>query len=90
MAKKTSTAKPKQKMKPAATKTKSMSGKNGLKLNRPNKKTRKTAGGNAPFDQNHRELNKGQRGGQPGSLEDETLDPTAPYNKTYGRIRKSK
>jgi hypothetical protein len=31
------------------------------------------------------EPHRGQRADEPGSLEEETLDRDAPYNKTYGR-----
>ena len=31
------------------------------------------------------ERNRGERTGDPGSLDEETLDRGAPYNRTYGR-----
>jgi hypothetical protein len=31
------------------------------------------------------ERTRGEHTGEPGSLEDETLDRDAPYNRTYGR-----
>jgi hypothetical protein len=33
------------------------------------------------------EPHRSERTGEPGSLEEETLDRDAPYNKTYGRRR---
>ena len=43
-------------------------------------------GRGAPIEHYHGEPNRGKRTGEPGSLEEETLDRDAPYNKTYGRI----
>lgn len=39
----------------------------------------------APIEHYHGEPDRGQRTGGQGSLEEETPDPHAPYNKTYGR-----
>ena len=44
-------------------------------------------GRGAPIEHYHGEPNRGKRTGEPGSLEEETLDRDAPYNKTYGRTR---
>jgi hypothetical protein len=39
----------------------------------------------APVEHYHVEPNRGERTGSPGSVEEETLDRSAPYNKTYGK-----
>lgn len=39
----------------------------------------------APIEHYRGEPDRGERTGGQGSLEEETLDPQAPYNKTYGR-----
>ena len=39
----------------------------------------------APIEHYHVEPNRDERTGSPGSVEEETLDHSAPYNKTYGR-----
>jgi hypothetical protein len=39
----------------------------------------------APIEHYRGEPNRGKKTGDPGSLEEETLDRSAPYNKTYGR-----
>ena len=41
----------------------------------------------APIEHHHGEPNRGKKTGDPGSLDEETLDRDAPYNKTYGRLR---
>jgi hypothetical protein len=41
----------------------------------------------APIEHYHGEPNRGKKTGDPGSLDEETLDRDAPYNKTYGRLR---
>ena len=40
----------------------------------------------APIEHYHGEPNRGKKTGDPGSLDQETLDRDAPYNKTYGRL----
>ena len=44
--------------------------------------TRNTGGRGAPIEHYHGEPNRGKKTGDPGSLEEETLDRDAPYNKT--------
>jgi hypothetical protein len=39
----------------------------------------------APIERYRGEPNRQERTGAPGSLENETLDRSAPFNKTYGR-----
>lgn len=86
----TTTTKARRKVKPQSTKGQPAKETSGTKVKRPGAKTRKLSGGKAPLEHTHGQSNWGQRDGQPSSLEEETLDPAAPYNKTYGRIRKSK
>lgn len=40
----------------------------------------------APIEHYRGEPDRGLRTGNPGSLEEETLDADAPYNRTYGRL----
>jgi hypothetical protein len=44
----------------------------------------------APIEHYHGGPNRGKKTGDPGSLEEETLDRDAPYNKTYGRMREER
>jgi hypothetical protein len=40
----------------------------------------------APIEHFRGERNRGQHTGEAGSLDEETLDRAAPYNRTYGRV----
>jgi hypothetical protein len=40
----------------------------------------------APIEHFRGERNRGQHTGDAGSLDEETLDRAAPYNRTYGRV----
>jgi hypothetical protein len=40
----------------------------------------------APMEHFRGERNRGERTGDAGSLDEETLDRDAPYNRTYGRV----
>jgi len=51
---------------------------------------REAADRGAPIEHYHGEPNRGKKTGSPGSLEEETLDRDAPYNKTYGRTREER
>jgi hypothetical protein len=87
MAKKTTTAKTKQTSKRQVAQT-------GAKAKRPDIKHRDIehphaepgadAGRGAPIEHYHGEPNRGKLTGDAGSLDEETLDRDAPYNRTYG------
>jgi hypothetical protein len=51
---------------------------------------REAADRGAPIEHYHGEPNRGKKTGDPGSLEEETLDRDAPYNKTYGLTREER
>jgi hypothetical protein len=87
MAKKTTTAKTKQTSKRQTAAT-------GAKAKRPDAKHRDIehsdaehmadTGHGAPIEHYHGERNRGKLIDEPGSLDEETLDRDAPYNRTYG------
>lgn len=87
MAKKTTITKTKQTSKRQAAQT-------GAKAKRPDVKHRDVehadaehradAGRGAPIEHYHGEPNQGKLTGDAGSLDEETLDRDAPYNRTYG------
>jgi hypothetical protein len=45
----------------------------------------KDAEAGAPIEHYHVEPKRDDRTGSPGSVEEETLDHSAPYNRTYGK-----
>jgi hypothetical protein len=78
MAKKSTTRKTKRTPKTQATEPQAQT-------KRPDPIERKETGRGAPIEHFHGENPTRGRTGDPGDLEDETLDRDAPYNKTYGR-----
>jgi hypothetical protein len=87
MAKKTTTPKTKRSAKPRVAKrsAKPKQEKNhpdveNVEMERPGMSEQ-----GAPIEHFRGERNRGQHTGDAGSLEDETLDRNAPYNRTYGQ-----
>lgn len=63
----------------------SQSAANTPSVKRSDRPGKEAADRGAPIEHYHGEPNRGKKTGDPGSLEEETLDRDAPYNKTYGR-----
>jgi hypothetical protein len=78
MAKKRTTAKAKRTSKPQSAESKTQA-------KRPGVKHKDDGDRGAPIEHFHGEPNRANQIDQPGSLDQETLDRDAPYNKTYGR-----
>jgi hypothetical protein len=61
--------------------------KQSIEHERPNVERPEESEGGAPIEHYRGERTRGTHTGDPGSLNDETLDRDAPYNKTYGTRR---
>ena len=91
MAKKTTTAKAKRSAKPHVKKRSAKSNRSKRsEQSHPNVekaevKREEISDRGAPIEHFRGERNRGQHTGDAGSLEEETLDRDAPYNRTYGR-----
>jgi hypothetical protein len=66
-------------------KSTSRSAKPTAQAKRPDEKPRAEVDPGARIEHYRGEPHRSQRTGEPGALEEETLDRDAPYNKTYGR-----
>jgi hypothetical protein len=76
MAKKTTTKRTSKKSHPVENRTEDTS---------PDAKRDKNAEAGAPIERYHVEPKRAERTGSRGSVEEETLDQSAPYNRKYGQ-----